>query len=96
MANPAGHRQTGVVSAHNRAPGWFTRNVFNRAVAFSTRHGVSILGSRVLAVKGHASGARRTTRSTCSNTMDAATSYQCAVTVIGSAICGRQAPANCG
>jgi hypothetical protein len=47
MANPAGRRQTGVVSAHYRAPGWFTRNVFNRAVAFSTHHGVSILGSRV-------------------------------------------------
>jgi deazaflavin-dependent oxidoreductase (nitroreductase family) len=61
MANPAGHRQTGVVSAHYRAPGWFTRNVFNRVVAFSTRHGVSILGSRVLVVKGHASGAWRTT-----------------------------------
>lgn len=61
MANPSGRRQTGVVSAHYRAPGWFTRNVFNRAVAFSTRHGVSILGSRVLAVKGHTSGAWRTT-----------------------------------
>jgi deazaflavin-dependent oxidoreductase (nitroreductase family) len=61
VANPAGHRQTGVVSAHYRSPGWLTRNVFNRAVAFSTRHGVSILGSRVLAVKGHISGAWRTT-----------------------------------
>jgi deazaflavin-dependent oxidoreductase (nitroreductase family) len=61
MANPAGRRQTGVVSAHYRAPGWFTRNVFNRAVAFSTRHGVSILGTRVLVVKGYASGAWRTT-----------------------------------
>ncbi|MGH3751660.1 MAG: nitroreductase/quinone reductase family protein [Pseudonocardiaceae bacterium] len=61
MVNLAGCRQTGVVSAHYRAPGWFTRNVFNRAVAFSTRHGVSILGSRVLAVKGHATGVWRTT-----------------------------------
>jgi deazaflavin-dependent oxidoreductase (nitroreductase family) len=61
LANPAGHRQTEVVSAHYRAPGWFTRNVFNRVVAFSTRHGVSILGSQVLAVKGHASGVWRTT-----------------------------------
>jgi len=42
-------------------PGWFTRNVFNRAVAFLTRHGVSILGSRVLAVRGRTSGAWRTT-----------------------------------
>ena len=46
---------------HYRAPGWFTRNVFNRAVAFSTRHGVSVLGSRVLAVKGRTSGQWRTT-----------------------------------
>jgi deazaflavin-dependent oxidoreductase (nitroreductase family) len=44
-----------------RAPGWFTRNVFNRAVAFLTRHGLSIVGSRVLAVKGRTSGEWRTT-----------------------------------
>jgi deazaflavin-dependent oxidoreductase (nitroreductase family) len=49
------------VSAHYRAPGWFTRNVFNRAVAFLTRRGVSVLGSRVLAVRGRTSGAWRTT-----------------------------------
>lgn len=46
---------------HYRAPGWFTRNVFNRFVAFLTRHGVSVLGSRVLAVKGRTSGEWRTT-----------------------------------
>lgn len=44
-----------------RAPGWFTRNVFNRSVAFLTSHGVSILGSRVLAVRGRTSGVWRTT-----------------------------------
>jgi deazaflavin-dependent oxidoreductase (nitroreductase family) len=49
------------VPAHYRAPGWFTRNVFNRAVAFLTRHGVSIIGSRVLAVRGRTTGAWRTT-----------------------------------
>jgi deazaflavin-dependent oxidoreductase (nitroreductase family) len=49
------------VAAHYRAPGWFTRNVFNRAVAFLTRHGVSVLGSRVLAVRGRTSGEWRTT-----------------------------------
>src|SRR3954468_17422482 len=53
--------QTDVVPAHYRAPGWFTRNVFNRAVAFLTRHGVSIVGSRVLAVRGRTSGEWRTT-----------------------------------
>ena len=35
--------------------------MFNRAVAFLTRRGVSVLGSRVLAVKGRSSGAWRTT-----------------------------------
>jgi deazaflavin-dependent oxidoreductase (nitroreductase family) len=45
---------------HYRAPGWFTRKVFNRFVAFLTRHGVSVLGSRVLAVKGRSSGEWRT------------------------------------
>jgi deazaflavin-dependent oxidoreductase (nitroreductase family) len=46
---------------HYRAPGWFTRNVFNRGVAFLTRRGVSVLGSRVLAVRGRSSGEWRTT-----------------------------------
>jgi deazaflavin-dependent oxidoreductase (nitroreductase family) len=53
--------QTGLVPAHYRAPGWFTRNVLNRSVAFLTRHGVSVLGSRVLAVRGRTSGVWRTT-----------------------------------
>jgi deazaflavin-dependent oxidoreductase (nitroreductase family) len=47
--------------AHYRTPGWFARNVFNQAVVALARHGVSLLGSRILAVKGHASGAWRTT-----------------------------------
>ena len=51
----------GVMAAHYRAPGWFTRNVFNRFVAFLTRHGVSVLGSRVLVVRGRTSGEWRTT-----------------------------------
>ena len=49
------------VSDHYRAPGWFTRNVLNRLVAVLTRQGVSVLGSRVLAVKGRTSGEWRTT-----------------------------------
>ena len=53
--------QTGSVPPHYRPPGWFTRNVFNRTVAFLTRHGVSIVGSRVLAVRGRSSGVWRTT-----------------------------------
>jgi len=52
---------SGRVPDYYRAPGWFTRNVFNRLVAFLTGHGVSILGSRVLAVPGRTSGRWRTT-----------------------------------
>jgi deazaflavin-dependent oxidoreductase (nitroreductase family) len=43
------------------APGWFTRNVFNRSVALLTRLGVSVWGSRVLAVRGRKSNEWRTT-----------------------------------
>jgi deazaflavin-dependent oxidoreductase (nitroreductase family) len=49
------------VSDHYRAPGWFTRTIFNQFVAFLTRQGISVLGSRVLAVKGRTSGQWRTT-----------------------------------
>lgn len=41
------------------APGWFTRNVFNRAVAGLTRVGVSVYGSRILIVRGRTSGLPR-------------------------------------
>ncbi len=51
---------TMTADVHYREPGWFTRNVFNRFVAFLTRHGVSVLGSRVLAVRGRSSGEWRT------------------------------------
>jgi deazaflavin-dependent oxidoreductase (nitroreductase family) len=42
-------------------PGWFTRNVFNRAVAALTRMGISVWGSRVLEVRGRKTGAPRRT-----------------------------------
>ena len=42
-------------------PGWFTRNVFNKAVAGATRLGISMMGSRVLEVKGRKSGQWRST-----------------------------------
>ncbi len=44
-----------------KRPGWFTANVFNRVVAGLTRCGVSLLGSRVLEVKGRNSGVARRT-----------------------------------
>jgi deazaflavin-dependent oxidoreductase (nitroreductase family) len=42
-------------------PGWFTKNVFNRAVAALTRLGISVAGSRVLEVRGRRSGEWRRT-----------------------------------
>ncbi len=42
-------------------PGWFTTHVFNPFVALLTRLGISVYGSRVLAVRGRTSGAWRTT-----------------------------------
>jgi deazaflavin-dependent oxidoreductase (nitroreductase family) len=42
-------------------PGWFTTNVFNRLVAGLTRLGISVLGSRILAVRGRKTGQWRTT-----------------------------------
>jgi len=42
-------------------PDWFTRRVFNPFVALLTRLGISVYGSRVLAVRGRASGEWRTT-----------------------------------
>jgi deazaflavin-dependent oxidoreductase (nitroreductase family) len=44
-----------------RAPGWFTRNVFNRIVAALTRAGISIWGSRILEVRGRRTGVPRRT-----------------------------------
>lgn len=48
-------------SPHYRQPGWFTRNVFNRAVAGLARLGVSVWGSRVLEVPGRRTGEPRRT-----------------------------------
>ena len=47
--------------AHYRAPGWFTRDVFNRIVAGATRVGISVWGSRILEVRGRKSGVPRRT-----------------------------------
>ena len=42
-------------------PGWFTRTVFNPFVAWLTRAGFSVWGSRELRVRGRTSGEWRTT-----------------------------------
>jgi deazaflavin-dependent oxidoreductase (nitroreductase family) len=47
--------------AHYVRPGWFTRHVFNGAVALATRAGLSVWGSRVLRVRGRKSGQWRST-----------------------------------
>jgi deazaflavin-dependent oxidoreductase (nitroreductase family) len=44
-----------------RKPDWFTQNVFNPLVAALTRAGISVLGSRVLRVRGRKSGQWRET-----------------------------------
>jgi deazaflavin-dependent oxidoreductase (nitroreductase family) len=54
MSEPRSHRRY-------VEPGWFTRNVFNRAVAGFTRLGLSVWGSRVLRVRGRSSGEWRET-----------------------------------
>lgn len=46
---------------HYRKPGPFTTRVFNPLVAFLTRRGLSIWGSRVLEVRGRTSGEPRRT-----------------------------------
>jgi deazaflavin-dependent oxidoreductase (nitroreductase family) len=49
------------VAVNYRRPGWFTTNVFNRIVAGLTRAGISVMGSRVLEVRGRKSGEPRRT-----------------------------------
>jgi deazaflavin-dependent oxidoreductase (nitroreductase family) len=42
--------------AYYRKPDWFTKNVFNAAVALMTRAGISVWGSRILRVRGRKTG----------------------------------------
>jgi deazaflavin-dependent oxidoreductase (nitroreductase family) len=49
------------MAAHYQRPGWFTKHVFNRIVALMTRAGISVLGSRVLEVRGRKTGELRRT-----------------------------------
>ena len=44
-----------------KRPGWFTKNVFNPAVALASRVGISMAGSRRLTVRGRKSGKPHTT-----------------------------------
>jgi deazaflavin-dependent oxidoreductase (nitroreductase family) len=47
--------------AHFKKPGWFTQHVFNPLVAWLSRRGLSVAGSRVLEVQGRKSGEWRRT-----------------------------------
>ena len=49
------------MAPHYRRPDWFTKHLFNPAVAGMTRLGISVAGSRVLEVPGRKSGAPRRT-----------------------------------
>jgi deazaflavin-dependent oxidoreductase (nitroreductase family) len=49
------------VAEHFQAPGWFTRHVFNPAIAGLTRIGIGIYGARILEVRGRKSGQWRRT-----------------------------------
>ncbi len=55
--------ETDPAAAHfeRKRPGWFTAHVFNPLVAGLTRMGLSLLGSRVLEVRGRSTGALRRT-----------------------------------
>jgi deazaflavin-dependent oxidoreductase (nitroreductase family) len=49
------------MSEHYQQPGWFTKHIFNPAIAGLTRLGVPLAGSRVLEVRGRTSGEWRRT-----------------------------------
>ena len=49
------------MAEHYQQPGWFTKRVFNPAVAGLTRLGITVAGSRVLEVRGRKSGEWRRT-----------------------------------
>lgn len=59
--SPPAERAADPVTIRYVEPGWFTRRVFNPLVAVATRRGLSLQGSRVLAVRGRTSGEIRTT-----------------------------------
>jgi deazaflavin-dependent oxidoreductase (nitroreductase family) len=47
--------------ARYQRPDWFTKNVFNPAVAMLTKVGISVWGSRILEVRGRSTGETRST-----------------------------------
>jgi deazaflavin-dependent oxidoreductase (nitroreductase family) len=49
------------MGTYHHPPGWATKHIFNPLVALLTRAGLSLRGSRVLAVRGRTTGEWRTT-----------------------------------
>jgi deazaflavin-dependent oxidoreductase (nitroreductase family) len=59
-SGPSRCENPSIVERYQR-PGWFTEHVFNRVVAWLTRRGLSVAGSRVLEVRGRKTGEPRRT-----------------------------------
>jgi deazaflavin-dependent oxidoreductase (nitroreductase family) len=53
-------KEPDMTTAHYAKPGWFSRNVLNRIISGSTKAGLPLRGSRILAVRGRTSGEWRT------------------------------------
>jgi deazaflavin-dependent oxidoreductase (nitroreductase family) len=60
-AQPRPAEEVTMTETHYQRPGAFTKHVFNRLVAVSTRLGISVIGSRVLETRGRKSGQPRRT-----------------------------------
>ena len=58
---PTTARTSPAAAPHAMRPGWITRHVLNRSMIWLSRHGVSVAGSRQLAVRGRKSGEWRRT-----------------------------------
>jgi deazaflavin-dependent oxidoreductase (nitroreductase family) len=56
-----GSRKLWAMATDYQRPGWFTKHAFNPIVAGLTRLGVSLVGSRVLEIRGRKSGEWRRT-----------------------------------
>jgi deazaflavin-dependent oxidoreductase (nitroreductase family) len=61
MDAPAAHHREATEIMQYQRPDWFTKNIINTFIMFATRLGLSMRGSRILAVPGRKSGTMHTT-----------------------------------
>jgi deazaflavin-dependent oxidoreductase (nitroreductase family) len=61
MPEPESLTRLNYIMTQYQEPDWFTQHIFNPLVALLTRAGLSVMGSRVLAVRGRKTGEWRTT-----------------------------------